>query len=118
MVPYPALHEKSFAMAKALASQATRGFGLTKRAINASFANSLDAQLDVEAAAMREAGKTADYEEGRAGVSGEAQAGVSRRMTIQIGVVGAGAMGAGIAQVAASLRSSGAAGRRAIGSRS
>ena len=52
------------AMAKSLASQATRGFGLTKRALNASFANTLDAQLDVEAQAMHEAGRTADYEEG------------------------------------------------------
>jgi enoyl-CoA hydratase/carnithine racemase len=43
---------------------ATRGFGLTKRALNASFANSLDAQLDVEAQAMHEAGRTADYKEG------------------------------------------------------
>lgn len=52
------------AMAASLATQATRGFGLTKRAMNASFANSLDAQLDVEAQAMHEAGRTADYEEG------------------------------------------------------
>lgn len=64
VVPHAALHDTTHAMAKMLASQATRGFGLTKRAMNASFANSLDAQLDVEAAAMREAGKTADYEEG------------------------------------------------------
>ena len=52
------------AMAASLATQATRGFGLTKRAMNASFANSLDAQLEVEAQAMHEAGRTADYEEG------------------------------------------------------
>lgn len=51
-------------MARQLATQATRGFGLTKRALNASFANGLDAQLDVEAQAMHEAGRTADYEEG------------------------------------------------------
>ena len=52
------------AMAASLATQATRGFGLTKRAMNASFANTLDEQLDVEAQAMHEAGRTADYEEG------------------------------------------------------
>jgi 2-(1,2-epoxy-1,2-dihydrophenyl)acetyl-CoA isomerase len=52
------------ALAASLATQATRGFGLTKRAMNASFANSLDEQLDVEAQAMHEAGRTADYEEG------------------------------------------------------
>jgi 2-(1,2-epoxy-1,2-dihydrophenyl)acetyl-CoA isomerase len=64
VVPHAVLMEATFAMAHLLATQATRGFGLTKRALNASFANSLDAQLDVEAAAMSEAGKTADYEEG------------------------------------------------------
>jgi 2-(1,2-epoxy-1,2-dihydrophenyl)acetyl-CoA isomerase len=55
VVPLAHLHE---------AAQATRGFGLTKRAMNASWSNSLDAQLEVEADAMQEAGRTADYEEG------------------------------------------------------
>lgn len=64
VVPHSVLHDTAFALAKQLATQATRGFGLTKRAMNASFANSLDAQLDVEAECMHEAGKTADYEEG------------------------------------------------------
>ena len=59
-----AADDGAFALARTLATQATRGFGLTKRALNASFANSLDAQLDVEAQAMHEAGQTADYEEG------------------------------------------------------
>jgi 2-(1,2-epoxy-1,2-dihydrophenyl)acetyl-CoA isomerase len=62
--PAADVQQTAFALASSLAQQATRGFGLTKRAMNASFANSLDAQLDVEAAAMHEAGKTADYEEG------------------------------------------------------
>jgi 2-(1,2-epoxy-1,2-dihydrophenyl)acetyl-CoA isomerase len=52
------------AMATSLASQATRGFGLTKRALLTSFSNTLDEQLEVEAQAMHEAGRTADYEEG------------------------------------------------------
>ena len=52
------------AMAASLATQATRGFGLTKRAMLTSFTNSLDEQLEVEAQAMHEAGRTADYEEG------------------------------------------------------
>jgi 2-(1,2-epoxy-1,2-dihydrophenyl)acetyl-CoA isomerase len=51
-------------LARQLATQATRGFGLTKRALNASFGNTLDAQLEVEAQAMHEAGRTADYAEG------------------------------------------------------
>lgn len=64
VVPLSILHEVALTMATTLASQATRGFGLTKRAMNASFGNGLDAQLEVEAAAMREAGQTADYAEG------------------------------------------------------
>lgn len=64
VVPLAHLHEAALHLAKALATQATRGFGLTKRAMNQSFTNSLDAQLEVEAQAMQEAGRTADYEEG------------------------------------------------------
>jgi 2-(1,2-epoxy-1,2-dihydrophenyl)acetyl-CoA isomerase len=64
VVPLALLRETAFGIARQLATQATRGFGLTKRAMNASFGNGLDAQLDVEAETMREAGRTADYEEG------------------------------------------------------
>ncbi|MEN9509335.1 MAG: hypothetical protein RLZZ621_1898, partial [Gemmatimonadota bacterium] len=64
VVPKAELMATVMRVAHQLASQPTRGFGLTKRALNASFANGLDAQLDVEAAAMTEAGRTADYEEG------------------------------------------------------
>jgi 2-(1,2-epoxy-1,2-dihydrophenyl)acetyl-CoA isomerase len=64
VVPGSVLHDTAFALARLLATQATRGFGLTKRAMNRSFGNDLDAQLDVEADAMHEAGRTADYEEG------------------------------------------------------
>ncbi len=64
VVPHAVLHDTSFAMAKLLATQATRGFGLTKRALLHTFGNTLDEQLDVEAAAMSEAGRSADYAEG------------------------------------------------------
>jgi 2-(1,2-epoxy-1,2-dihydrophenyl)acetyl-CoA isomerase len=64
VVPHAQLHEVALHLAKSLATQATRGFGLTKRAMNQSFANTLDAQLEVEADAMQEAGRTADYAEG------------------------------------------------------
>jgi 2-(1,2-epoxy-1,2-dihydrophenyl)acetyl-CoA isomerase len=64
VLPHAALMDHAFSVAHGLSTQATRGFGLTKRALNASFANSLDQQLDVERDAMREAGRTADYEEG------------------------------------------------------
>jgi 2-(1,2-epoxy-1,2-dihydrophenyl)acetyl-CoA isomerase len=64
VAPKAELMERVMTLARQLATQATRGFGLTKRALNASFANGLDAQLEVEAQAMHEAGRTADYEEG------------------------------------------------------
>ncbi|MEP6763269.1 MAG: 2-(1,2-epoxy-1,2-dihydrophenyl)acetyl-CoA isomerase PaaG [Gemmatimonadaceae bacterium] len=64
VVPHGVLHDTALALATQLAKQATRGFGLTKRALNASFGNTLEEQLEVEAECMTEAGKTADYEEG------------------------------------------------------
>lgn len=62
--PLAELMTKVQALAASLASQATRGFGLTKRAMNASWSNDIGAQLEVEAQAMQEAGRTADYAEG------------------------------------------------------
>lgn len=64
VVPRGELHDTAFNMAKSLASQATRGFGLTKRALNRSFTHDFNAQLEVEAEAMQEAGRTNDYAEG------------------------------------------------------
>jgi 2-(1,2-epoxy-1,2-dihydrophenyl)acetyl-CoA isomerase len=51
-------------MATALAEGPTRGYGLLKKAFNASWGNSLDAQLDLERDLQREAGLTQDYREG------------------------------------------------------
>ncbi len=64
IMPLTHLHEGAMHLAKSLATQATRGFGLTKRAVNRSLTNSLDEQLELEAQVMQEAGRTADYEEG------------------------------------------------------
>lgn len=64
VVPLAGLLESGTSLAKRLATQATRGFGLTKRAMNASWGHNLDEQLETEADAMQEAGRTADYEEG------------------------------------------------------
>lgn len=64
VVPGAKLMASARALASQLATQATRGFGLTKRAMNASWANGLDAQLEMEARCMQEAGRTADYAEG------------------------------------------------------
>lgn len=58
------LLEEARALARSLANGPTRGLGLIKRALAASWANDLDAQLDLERDLQREAGRTADYREG------------------------------------------------------
>ncbi len=55
---------ESSAIARALASGPTKGYGLVKRALHASWGNSLDAQLDLERDLQREAGFSEDYREG------------------------------------------------------
>ena len=47
-----------------LAFMPTKGFGFYKRALNRSFDNTLDEQLDLEADLQSKAGKTDDYKEG------------------------------------------------------
>ncbi|MGA9838179.1 MAG: enoyl-CoA hydratase-related protein [Gemmatimonadaceae bacterium] len=64
VVPHSVLEETAHSLARSLASQATRGFGLTKRALNRSLSSDLDAQLEFEEELQREAGKTKDYQEG------------------------------------------------------
>ena len=51
-------------IAERLAAAATQALGLIKRALAASPANSLDAQLDLERDLQREAGRGNEYEEG------------------------------------------------------
>lgn len=58
------LMQEAGAFAELLASQATRGLGLTKRLLNASLAGDLGAQLELEAELQGEAGRTADHAEG------------------------------------------------------
>ncbi len=58
------LLETTQGIARQLATQPTRGFGLTKRGFNRSLGIDLAAQLDVEEALQREAGRTEDYTEG------------------------------------------------------
>jgi len=58
------LQEEAMALATQLAAMPTRGLGLTKRALNASLTNDLDAQLDLEADLQTEAGRTHDFAEG------------------------------------------------------
>jgi 2-(1,2-epoxy-1,2-dihydrophenyl)acetyl-CoA isomerase len=55
---------EAVALSKTLAAGPTRGYGLVKKALNASWGNSLDAQLDLERDLQREAGLSQDYREG------------------------------------------------------
>ncbi len=64
VVELDALLETATGIARHLATQPTRGLGLTKRAFNRSLGVDLDAQLDVEEELQREAGRTEDYAEG------------------------------------------------------
>ena len=59
-----ALMASAMEVAASLATQPTRGFGLTKQALNESLMNDLDTQLDLEADLQAEAGRTADFAEG------------------------------------------------------
>lgn len=58
------LMEEARQICQKLAQMPTRGFGLYKRAVNESFTNDLDSQLDLEAELQTEAGHTHDYKEG------------------------------------------------------
>lgn len=58
------LQDDAMALATQLAAMPTRGLGLTKRALNASLTNDLDAQLELEADLQTEAGRTHDFAEG------------------------------------------------------
>lgn len=58
------LMEQAQALAARLATQATQGLALTKRALDAAETNDLDRQLDFERDLQVEASRTADYAEG------------------------------------------------------
>ena len=58
------LSAEAGALARRLASGPTKGYGLLKKAMNATSGNSLDAQLDLERDLQREAGFSDDYREG------------------------------------------------------
>jgi len=64
VVPNDQLDAESMKLAVTLAQMPTKGLALTKRALNASMDNDLDAQLELEEELQREAGRTRDFEEG------------------------------------------------------
>src|ERR1043166_3251790 len=59
-----ALATEAANLAAELARLPTTGLGLIKHALNCSFVNTLDTQLDLEASLQEIAGKTSDYQEG------------------------------------------------------
>ena len=63
-VPPESLEAEAMQVAKQLAAVPTKGLGLTKRALNASLGNTLEAQLVIEEELQGEAGHTADFMEG------------------------------------------------------
>src|SRR5438105_6347710 len=58
------LPDEAASIARALATRPTKGHGLLKKAMYASAANTLDAQLELERDLQREAGFSEDYREG------------------------------------------------------
>jgi 2-(1,2-epoxy-1,2-dihydrophenyl)acetyl-CoA isomerase len=62
--PAASLDQEASKLAVHLASQPTLGLGLTKRLLNATWANDLEAQLELEAECQGAAGRSADYVEG------------------------------------------------------
>lgn len=58
------LMEEALTLAKHLATMPTIGLGLTKRALNAGFSNSLSEQLEVEAELQEKAAQSQDHKEG------------------------------------------------------
>jgi 2-(1,2-epoxy-1,2-dihydrophenyl)acetyl-CoA isomerase len=58
------LMEEATALAQTFAKGPTRGYALTKKAIQAASTNSLDQQLEIEGQLQRQAGLTDDYREG------------------------------------------------------
>jgi len=66
---YKAVEDEEFeefvqTFSRQVAAMPTRGLGLTKRAVNASFGNDLTAQLKLEEELQTEAGMTYDFREG------------------------------------------------------
>ena len=64
VVPGTVLLDTATALARQLAAMPTRGLALTKKLINASLANDLQSQLGLEEELQRQAGRTADFQEG------------------------------------------------------
>jgi len=64
VVPNDQLEAESMKLAVTLAQMPTKGLALTKRALNDSMKNNLEAHLELEENLQREAGRTHDFDEG------------------------------------------------------
>lgn len=62
--PQDVFDSETRSLAEHLASRPTRGFALTKKALNQTFRNTLDDQLELEAQLQSKAGETEDFKEG------------------------------------------------------
>jgi 2-(1,2-epoxy-1,2-dihydrophenyl)acetyl-CoA isomerase len=63
-VPDDELESEGMKLAQTLSTMPTKALALTKRALNSSLGNNLDAQLALEEDLQRQAGRTHDFEEG------------------------------------------------------
>jgi 2-(1,2-epoxy-1,2-dihydrophenyl)acetyl-CoA isomerase len=63
-VPDESLMDEAMSMARHFASAPTKGLAFTKKALQASYANTLPDQLQLEVSMMRELGYSHDYREG------------------------------------------------------
>lgn len=63
VVPDELLQEETFNFAKKLAQRPTVGLALTKKALNASYTNTLEQQLELEKELQAQAAKTYDHQE-------------------------------------------------------
>jgi len=70
-VPDADLMKEALAMANHFATAPTKGLAFTKKALQASYANTLPEQLKLEGAMMRELGHSHDYQEGVAAFIGK-----------------------------------------------
>jgi 2-(1,2-epoxy-1,2-dihydrophenyl)acetyl-CoA isomerase len=64
VVPGTVLLDTALALARQLATMPTRAFALTKKALNASWTNDIAAQVAMEEEMQRQAGRSADFNEG------------------------------------------------------